>query len=156
MPQIARVEPRSTWIHWGSLNWLDQRVPVLPSKAAEAGKLAFSSDEAVAGWFSATFVVPQVAAWAGSGAATSAMPASNRVRRAATGGRRPGPRRILHMVTSSWRQPAGLAACHDPTALPPLPGAGSPPDVRVSAYRSAARGQPVGKRLPDGITAVAA
>ncbi|BCB79443.1 hypothetical protein Pflav_058530 [Phytohabitans flavus] len=29
--------PRSTWIHCGSLNALDQRVPVLPSNAAETG-----------------------------------------------------------------------------------------------------------------------
>src|SRR5690348_13447519 len=43
------VAPRSTWIHCGSLNADDQRVPVLPSTAAEAGKVAFSVDEAVAG-----------------------------------------------------------------------------------------------------------
>src|SRR5215470_18339775 len=47
--QTLTVEPRSTWIHCGSLNADDQRVPVLPSTAAEAGKVAFSVDEAVAG-----------------------------------------------------------------------------------------------------------
>src|SRR5919204_433583 len=43
------VEPRSTWIHCGSENALDQRVPALPSTAAEAGVPAFSVEEAVAG-----------------------------------------------------------------------------------------------------------
>src|SRR3954447_2194176 len=43
------VAPRSTRNHCGSLNALDQRVPVLPSTAALAGKLAFSVLEAVAG-----------------------------------------------------------------------------------------------------------
>src|SRR5262245_34534886 len=46
---MVAVVPRSTWIHCGSLNALDQRVPVLPSTAAEAGKVAFSVDDAVAG-----------------------------------------------------------------------------------------------------------
>src|SRR5262245_9413117 len=43
------VEPRSTRSHCGSLNTLDQRVPVLPSNAAEAGRLAFSTEDASAG-----------------------------------------------------------------------------------------------------------
>src|SRR5262245_27669896 len=43
------LAPRSTWSHWGSLNWLDQRVPLLPSKAADAGVPACSIDDAVAG-----------------------------------------------------------------------------------------------------------
>ena len=53
--------PRSTWIHCGSLNALDQRVPVLPSTAADAGKVAFSVEDAVAGrpWDSRV-----LAAWA--------------------------------------------------------------------------------------------
>ena len=55
-------EPRSTSSHCGSENAEDHLVPVLPSTAADAGKVAFSSDEAVAVLFSATFVVPQVAA----------------------------------------------------------------------------------------------
>ena len=42
------------------MNRLDQRVPAPPSKAAEAGKLALSVDEAAAGRFSAAFAVPQV------------------------------------------------------------------------------------------------
>jgi hypothetical protein len=46
---MVAVAPRSTWIHWGSLKALDQRVPVLPSTAALAGEPAFSVDEAVAG-----------------------------------------------------------------------------------------------------------
>jgi hypothetical protein len=54
--------PRSTRSHCGSLNWLDQRVPVLPSTAAEAGVPAFSVDDAVAGLFSAELPVPQAAA----------------------------------------------------------------------------------------------
>ena len=46
---IVAVPPRSTWSHCGSLNALDQRVPALPSTAAEAGVPAFSVEEAVAG-----------------------------------------------------------------------------------------------------------
>src|SRR5918992_4917488 len=46
---MAAVAPRSTWIHCGSLKALDQRVPVLPSTAADAGVPAFSVDDAVAG-----------------------------------------------------------------------------------------------------------
>ena len=44
--QIVWLEPRSTCSHWGSLNALDQRVPVLPSTAADAGNDEFSSEEA--------------------------------------------------------------------------------------------------------------
>src|ERR1039458_6397376 len=58
--QIDWVEPRSTSSHCGSENALDQRVPRLPSTAAEAGKPAFSSEDAVAGLFSATSALPQV------------------------------------------------------------------------------------------------
>jgi hypothetical protein len=60
--QTVAVPPRSTCSHCGSLNADDQRVLVLPSKAALAGVPAFSVEEAVAGWFSAALVVPQVAA----------------------------------------------------------------------------------------------
>src|SRR5712691_4179546 len=44
------VDPRSTCSHCGSENTLDQRVPVLPSVAAEAGVPAFSAEDAVVGW----------------------------------------------------------------------------------------------------------
>src|SRR5258705_210305 len=44
---VARA-PRSTYIHCGSLNRLDQRVPVLPSTAALGAVPAFSDEEAVA------------------------------------------------------------------------------------------------------------
>src|ERR1017187_6042564 len=47
--QIDWVEPRSTCSHCGSLKALDQRVPRLPSTAAEAGGPAFSVEDAVAG-----------------------------------------------------------------------------------------------------------
>src|ERR1039457_1396492 len=60
--QIDWVEPRSTCSHCGSLKALDQRVPRLPSTAAEAGGPAFSVEDAVAGWLRARLVVPQVAA----------------------------------------------------------------------------------------------
>src|ERR1700743_2497452 len=43
------VAPRSTWIHCGSVNALDQRVPGLPSVAWPAGKVAFSREDAVVG-----------------------------------------------------------------------------------------------------------
>jgi len=55
--QIVWLEPRSTCSHCGSENALDQRVPVLPSTAADAGNEAFSSDDAVAGRFSAASAV---------------------------------------------------------------------------------------------------
>src|SRR5437879_5090963 len=48
--QTVAVPPRSTCSHCGSLKALDQRVPVSPSTAAEAGVPAFSTDEAVAGF----------------------------------------------------------------------------------------------------------
>ena len=56
-PGWSRDRPRS---HCGSENALDQRVPVLPSTASAAGVPAFSVEDAVAGLFSARFVVPQV------------------------------------------------------------------------------------------------
>src|SRR5216683_1231915 len=56
--QIVWVEPRSTSSHCGSEKALDQRVPRFPSTAFEAGKVAFSSEDAVAGWFRATLAVP--------------------------------------------------------------------------------------------------
>ena len=46
---IEALAPRSTCSHCGSEKALDQRVPVLPSTAAEAGVPAFSVDDAVAG-----------------------------------------------------------------------------------------------------------
>jgi hypothetical protein len=45
---MAWEEPRSTSSHCGSEKALDQRVPVFPSTALAAGKLAFSVEEAVA------------------------------------------------------------------------------------------------------------
>ena len=56
------VEPRSTSSHCGSENALDQRVDRLPSVALEAGQVGPCIDDAVVGWCSATFVVPQEAA----------------------------------------------------------------------------------------------
>ncbi len=47
---IDAEAPRSTWIHCGSENALDQRVPVFPSVAFEAGNVAFSTEEAVVGF----------------------------------------------------------------------------------------------------------
>src|ERR1700681_4362077 len=66
--QMDWVEPRSTSSHCGSENALDQRVPRVPSTAADAGKPAFSSEDAVAVLFSARFVVPQAAAGAADAA----------------------------------------------------------------------------------------
>src|SRR5215469_2020312 len=57
--QIAWLEPRSTSSHCGSENALDQRVPVFPSVALDAGNEEFSSDDAVVGWFRARLVLPQ-------------------------------------------------------------------------------------------------
>ncbi len=53
-------EPRSTSSHCGSENALDQRVPVLPSVASAAGVPEFWVEDAVVGWFSATFAPPHV------------------------------------------------------------------------------------------------
>src|SRR5579875_1585396 len=54
------TEPRSTSSHCGSENALDQRVPRFPSVAADAGNEALCTEDAVVGWLSATFVVPQL------------------------------------------------------------------------------------------------
>ena len=59
--QTVVEPPRSTRSHCGSLNALDHRVPVLPSTAAAAGVVAFSTDEAVAGRPCAAFAVPHAA-----------------------------------------------------------------------------------------------
>src|SRR5579859_3518726 len=70
------TEPRSTSSHCGSEKALDHRVPVFPSTAFDAGKLAFSSDEAVAALPCARLAVPQVAAPAGPGvSAVTSSPA---------------------------------------------------------------------------------
>jgi hypothetical protein len=59
---MSWTEPRSTRSHWGSEAWLDQRVPVLPSKADAAGVPAFSVEDAVAGLPWAALAVEQAAA----------------------------------------------------------------------------------------------
>src|SRR5436309_9747935 len=83
---MAAFAPRSTRIHCGSLNALDQRVPGLPSNAADAGVPAFSVDEAVAGFPCDSRVV---AAPAGSVVTTTAVPAaSTRAAQTATVDRR--------------------------------------------------------------------
>jgi hypothetical protein len=58
--QIVVGLPRSTWIHCGSLNALDHRVPTLPSKAAAADSPASWTEEARGGLFNATLVAPHV------------------------------------------------------------------------------------------------
>src|SRR5579859_6305157 len=86
--------PRSTSSHCGSEKALDHRVPVLPSTALEAGKLALSVEEAVAVLPWAMLAVPQVAAAAGgawasgtSAARISDAPASARPSRRRGGAR---------------------------------------------------------------------
>src|SRR6185437_16701471 len=78
--QIAWLEPRSTSSHCGSENALDQRLPEFPSVALEAGNEAFSSDDAVAGRFSARLVVPQLAARGKAGLASAATAAGAAMR----------------------------------------------------------------------------
>src|SRR5690242_13728621 len=87
------VEPRSTSSHCGSENWLDQRVPWFPSVAFGAGKLLFSCDDDVVGWWSAMFVVPQVAAEAVGAVRPVTSPARARAApaTAAVAARRDGP-----------------------------------------------------------------
>ncbi|GAB3934124.1 hypothetical protein GCM10027614_06560 [Micromonospora vulcania] len=58
--QMVRVLPRSTRSHCGSLAALAQRVPALPSTAADAARPASWMDEAVAGWLRAALALPQV------------------------------------------------------------------------------------------------
>ncbi len=74
---IDALAPRSTCSHCGSEKALDQRVPVLPSTAFEAGNAAFSSDDAVAGfpWDSSV----DAAAARLAGTATSAKAAMSAV-----------------------------------------------------------------------------
>src|SRR5258707_1005276 len=101
MPQIACDVPRSTWSHCGSENCEAQRVPVFPSTAAEAGNVAFSSDEAVAGWFSATLVVPQDAALARDPVPAlilSTLASSAKIRASARCGRRRRGSLLSYMV----------------------------------------------------------
>ena len=59
--QTGWLLPRSTSSHWGSEKALDHRVPVFPSTALAAGKLALSVEDAVTGRFRAAFVWPQAA-----------------------------------------------------------------------------------------------
>src|SRR5205085_12144426 len=75
--QIDWDAPRSTSIHCGSENALDQRVPVFPSTAFEAGKLAFSVEDAVAVLPCAISVVPQLAATALGATRTMAAAATS-------------------------------------------------------------------------------
>src|SRR5882672_3785102 len=82
------VAPRSTCSHCGSLAALDQRVPVLPSTAEEAGVPTFSVDDAVAGLFWESRVVAALAdsvdatiAYPASRASTPVASAMNRARR---------------------------------------------------------------------------
>src|ERR1017187_1782563 len=101
--QIDWGEPRSTSSHCGSEKALDQRAARLPSPALEAGKPAFSSEEAVAVLFSARLVVPQLAAAAGGAVPGSTSPVrtsdataaskSVLIRRGAADLARPRPRR---------------------------------------------------------------
>src|SRR6185437_14066838 len=88
--------PRSTSSHCGSEKALDHLVPVFPSTAFEAGKLALSVEDAVAVLPWAMLAVPQVAAtagaawaWAGRTKAVriSDAPASKRVSRRRGGAR---------------------------------------------------------------------
>src|SRR6266568_2456523 len=120
--QIVWVDPRSTWIHCGSLKALDQRVPALPSTAFAAGKEAFSVEEAVAGRPCARFEVPQLAAEADGAAPGSTSPAnisaavarvSTRARRDRTGAVRPRPRGTPALVTRKTRasELRGRAGC---------------------------------------------
>src|SRR5260370_37747999 len=55
---MGGVEARRASSGCGSENALDQRVDRFPSTAFEAGKVAFSSEDAVAGWFRATLAAP--------------------------------------------------------------------------------------------------
>ena len=88
---IEALAPRSTCSHCGSENALDQRVPVLPSTAFEAGNEAFSTDDAVAGWPCDSNVAAALARLAGPAtnakAATSAATAAKiQIRRGRTAG----------------------------------------------------------------------
>src|SRR5690349_2653429 len=111
---MVAVAPRSTWSHWGSLKALDQRVPVLPSTALEAGVPEFSVDEAVAGlpW------ERRVAAWAWRAGVTSVTVSARAMAhraRSARGRRRGGDSDLMVLLEGSgddrlWRGRGDLRA----------------------------------------------
>src|SRR5690242_19809217 len=76
---IEALEPRSTCSHCGSENALDQRVPVFPSVAAEAGYDVLCTEDAVVGWPCDSNVAAALARLAGpatkAAAAASALTA---------------------------------------------------------------------------------
>jgi hypothetical protein len=74
-------------------------VPVFPSTAFAAGKLAFSVDDAVAVLFSATLAVPQVAAFAAGVARESPETRADRMRAA--------PARMLMVLLARGTRGAG-------------------------------------------------
>src|SRR5436305_1265643 len=88
--------PRSTSTHCGSLAALDQRVPVLPSTAADAGVPAFSMDDATTGWFCDSSVP---AAEAGPERPATSAPAASTTAAAAEMNRRFLLRRDLEVGT---------------------------------------------------------
>src|SRR5947207_1312970 len=107
---MVLVLPRSIWSHCGSEKALDQRVPVLPSTALEAGNDAFSSDDAVAGWPCDTKVAA-LARLAGAAA---------RARAAISVATTPGIRalwRATDRKTCVTPKPMGTPACE----MPPWP-----------------------------------
>src|ERR671921_32743 len=89
------VAAGATWIHCGSLNADDQRVPVFPSTALVAGVPAFSVEDAAAGFpceirGSAAAAVPDSAATATAAAIVTVetAAASNRL----------GPRALVRVA----------------------------------------------------------
>src|SRR5262245_8971416 len=97
----SAVSPRSIWIHCGSLNALDQRVPLSPSTAAEAGKAAPSLDDAVVGFFRDNSVAAR------AGCAGTVRRAASSVSAATKAGRLTPPRRRSTAVIEA---PRGLSS----------------------------------------------
>src|SRR5260221_466673 len=98
MWQIGWDDPRSTWSHCGSLKALDQRVVVSPSTAAEAGVVAFSTEDAVAGLPWDNRVEAAAAAWPGGANGAPVTRAVSMTKAATRAGRtrgRPGRRSTL-------------------------------------------------------------
>src|SRR4051812_50096947 len=88
---IEVVAPRSTWNHWLAANALDQRVPLLPSTAAEAGVPAHSTDEAVTGLPCDTIVSGGAAGGMGGAGEAGGRPGGAGGRGRGGGGARRGP-----------------------------------------------------------------
>ena len=133
--------PRSTWIHCGSLNCDDQRVPVLPSTAAFAGVPAFSTEDAVTDF---PWEIRESAACA-EGAARPSVAATRAT--ASVANLVPGPRRRRRGRAFVGMVPPWPGKWGGPAAGQGTASSGSPPDRREGASETG-RGRSVKRFIP--------